>query len=556
MNSPKWLVPHFIFILSFTSQAGAKSNRIKDDSIESKGTTTLDPISEILANVEILDVNAYIPEGYNFDQDGDDKLEHRNVENLKSQTVLNEEGKGSVPKVKPGKLNGKKLAAMAKQLETAKNDEKKEVRTGKKITGTSLEFSAETIFASILNGEEVKLKSAETSSESFLASKVTTTPSTSVPSSTSTTPTTTSTTPTTTTLPPKSTTPGVCGKFCSLAGTIFVKSGLDWSEELLYAYSDVYEEVTEQVVNEITKVFEKVYFGNAFEFASVEAFSREGETVLIDFYIQFGGIVFNVDTKDIKDSFGEVLEVDDSNKFMFGKFEIDLNSTYFIVVDTSSPLERIGAGQNQDASLLPEWAWLVVVVGVVSTFIIAFFGAIMGVQRYKHNQVLKTKVLNPKTLKQFRGQKHFDEVDVDTVTAYATDKRDMWTIQKTQQRAELAKSLNRKFSSKDSGRGSGKSGSVRGFCERFPSLGKGAGKRKFNPNDSNAELLGGNDSTCLDDSRDIIESGSVDPGMKTGADLFVQQPSRSILVPSLTAQGVGAYDSDCSSVSEGPSEMI
>lgn len=76
--------------------------------------------------------------------------------------------------------------------------------------------------------------------------------------------TTTSTTPTTTTLPPKSTTLEFV-ESSAVSWSILSSQGWTGLEELLYALFDVYEEVLEQVVNEITKVFEKVYFGNAFE---------------------------------------------------------------------------------------------------------------------------------------------------------------------------------------------------------------------------------------------------------------------------------------------------
>jgi len=504
--------------------------------------TTMDPISEIMANVEILDVNDYIPKGYSF---VDEEFEvNEDIESLTKEEVLQ--------KFKPGKLYGKKLAAMTEKLKLSKNVKLMEGGSRKGLPSLELSESS-----AILSGEIIKSKHLDHKKESgellsTLSSSTSTLLYVELMSSTTPTSTTTTSTSRRTSPIPISTTPGVCGEYCSLAGTIFITSGLDWSEELLQTYSDKYEEVTGEVVKEIAKIFENVYFGSTFEFASVEAYSRRDGKVLVDFYLQFGGIIFNVNTKDIKESFAEKLEVGDSNNLKMGKFDIDLSATYFLVVDTSSPL-KVLEFETVDGTLLPDWAWLVVFVGVVSTFIITFFAVIMGVNKIRHDKVLKSKVLNPKTLQQFRGQKHFAEVDVDVVTAYATDKRDIWTIQKTQQKKEIRKSQ-ASLGHHDSKMGSINSNRAKGIYERFPSLGKAAGKRQASLNDSSAELLGGNDSTCLDESRDFIDNDAVDTRVEVGQ--YYGNLSRSDLVHSLGDQVLADYGSDRSAVSDGPSEKI
>ena len=414
-------------------------------------------------------VHDYIPKGYSF---VDKEIEvNEDIESVTKEEVLQQ--------FKPGKLYGKKLAAMTEKLKLSKNV--KLMDEGSRKGLSSLELSES---SAIVSGEIIKSKHLDHKKESGeLLSTLPSSPSTLLYvelMSSTTTSTTTSTMTTSTsrrTSPiPISTTPGVCGEYCSLAGTIFITSGLDWSEELLQTYSDKYEEVTGEVVKEIAKIFENVYFGNTFEFASVEAYSRRDGKVLVDFYLQFGRIVFNLNTKNIKESFAEKLEVGDSNSLKMGKFDIDLSATYFFVVDTASPL-KVLEFETVDGTLLPDWAWLVVFVGVVSIFIITFFAVIMGVNKVRHDKVLKSKVLNPKTLQQFRGQKHFAEVDVDVVTAYATDKRDIWTIQKTQQKKEIRKSL-ASLGHQDSKMGSVNSNRAKGIYERFPSLGKAAGRLK------------------------------------------------------------------------------
>eukprot|EP00092_Neocalanus_flemingeri_P020289 GFUD01021978.1.p1 GENE.GFUD01021978.1~~GFUD01021978.1.p1 ORF type:complete len:818 (-),score=185.29 GFUD01021978.1:228-2534(-) len=523
-------------------------------------TTTLDPISEILANVVILDVTNYLPKGYEFThEEPEEEVLVESLGNINDLLIQKEKE----IKFKPGKLNGKKLAAISNELKEAeqyystfggkkhklklnKDKEGKEKteastskpkklygwkepnegasqndRKGKELSDASLEFSAESIFASILGGVDIKIDQVNELVE--LTSVSSSNPVTEVTTSSTYRPITSAlktTTPrSTTTTTPKPTTPGVCGEFCSLAGTIVIKSGLDWSEELLNTFTDVYKDVSDEVVREMSKVFEHVYYGSAFEFASIDAYSKEEENVLVDFYLQFSGIVFKITTKDVKESFEELLELHD-NKLMMGKYEIDLNSTYFLVVDSSIPIEIIT--YERYGVILPDWAWLVVVGGIFSTLIIGVLGVLMGVQKYRDNQIVRTRVLNPKTLKAFRGQQHFDTVELDNDVAYANDKRDMWTLQKVHQ-AESKKSKT-KFNYADSGRGSGRSGtskifsskvssfgkSGKLFIERFPSLGKGSSKGNVNPNDSNAELLGALDNTGFDESREILEKDVTD----------------------------------------------
>eukprot|EP00092_Neocalanus_flemingeri_P023135 GFUD01025084.1.p1 GENE.GFUD01025084.1~~GFUD01025084.1.p1 ORF type:complete len:637 (-),score=140.69 GFUD01025084.1:79-1989(-) len=602
-------------------------------------TTTVDPITEILANVVILDVTDYLPKGYEFIHEEPEKevlVEGSgNINDLLIQ-------KKKEFKFKPGKLNGKKLAAISKELKEAElyyltfggkkpnskfekdiqdkekpesltlklnyweklNEESSQiVRKEKELFATSIEFSAESIFASLLGGEDIKLDPVNeevklthsTSSNSatdevkptrpITSRPITSRPITSRPftSRPLTSAPKTRTTRSTTTTTSRPTTPGVCGEFCSLAGTIVIKSGLDWSEELLHTFTDVYKEVSEEIMREISKVFEHVYYGSAFEFASIEAYSREEESVLVDFYLQFSGIVFKINTKDVKESFKELLEVND-NKLMMGRYEIDLNSTYFLVVDSSTPIETISSERSE--AILPDWAWLVVVGGIFSTLIIGSFGVLMGVQKYKDSQIVRTRVLNPKTLKAFRGQKHFNTVEVDNVVAYANDKRDMWTLQKVQQE-EAKKSKKSNYA--DSGRGSfmsgtsnskvssfGKSGKL--FSEKFPYLGKRNSKANANqnPNDSNAELLGGLDNSCFDESRVIADRSAsyenddeedFDRGVGSndaieGRDNFGDcgNFSRTNLLESLGDEGM-AFDDSASSlsldaVSDGPSERF
>jgi len=413
-----------------------------------------------------------------------------------------------------------------KNKEDAEINESSEVRGGKILSDEGLALSAENIFASILEGKEIEIDVAKVENE-VKKNKVTTErygwrePEVDE----SVTPAATTTTTTTTTSTPRPTTPGLCGVFCNLAGTLFIKSGLEWSEELLYSFTTEYKEATKQIVKELSSIFDHVYFGSSFEFVSVEAYSRRGEMVLVDVYVQFSDIVFQVTTKDVKESFVERLVTHD-NIAMMGKYEIDTTWTYFSVIDTSVPEASMTVTRDEIGIYLPEWSLLAIVFGVISFFTIGFLGVIVCVNRQRNNQLLKNHVLNPRTLQIFKSKRHFDTVEVDDATAYANDKRDMWTLQKDQQkkRSKSSKSsLAMRDSYADSGHGSGSGiysfipehirnsfgNRDRKLVEKFPSS-RIKSKYSRNHNDSGTELLNGFNNTGLDNtglncSEEIIE---------------------------------------------------
>jgi len=145
--------------------------------------------------------------------------------------------------------------------------------------------------------------------------------------------------------------------------------------------------------------------------------------------------------------FISIKDIEEEKLKLWSTKEIDFNSTHYKVEDLYvnsthtivkvTVMTRVGYVEKVVVpTYLPDWAWLMVIVGGISSLIFVSIGVIMGVQNYRRDQVLQSKVLNPKTLQQFRGQKHFAEVEVDNFVAYTSDKRDMWTIQKTLQRGD------------------------------------------------------------------------------------------------------------------------
>ena len=105
----------------FKSDTQTFSKNEKDDGIEDftrfyMTTTTLDPIAAILEDVVIVDASDYLPKGYVVQPEK--AVEELAVEN-KNINLLAVEGKSNDIKFKPGKLHGKKLAAIAKELKEA-----------------------------------------------------------------------------------------------------------------------------------------------------------------------------------------------------------------------------------------------------------------------------------------------------------------------------------------------------------------------------------------------------------------------------------------------------
>merc|ERR1719233_2699766 len=480
-----------------TLSAIVNDDGLEDDTRSGKvTTTTLDPIAAILDEVVIVDVSDYLPKGYVIKPEY--AIEKEFVvekENINKPLEL-EDDENNI-KFKPGKLYGKKLAAIAKEMKEAQlhypnvdkiakqnNKVDKEttesVRGGRKLSD-GIEFSAE--------------------QESFTTTQVTTTAAN---------PTTTST--------PRPTTPSVCGIFCNLAGTLYIRSGLQWIDELAFSFTEGYKKETKHIVREVSRIFDHVYFGNSFEFAAVEAYSRRDGMVLVDIYVQFSDIIFQITTKDVKEAFVDRL-VQDDNKNMMGVYEMDITWTYFSVIDTTVPEASITGTNDAMGIFLPEWSLLAIVVGAISLFVIGFLGVIVCVNRHRNNQLLKKHVLNPRTLELFKSKRHFYTVAVDDATAYANDKRDMWTLQKANQHKRSKTSLSTRASYVDSGHGSGS-----GIYSFIPahireSFGKSGRKlyEKFphnrirsssvrNHNESGAGLLGGFDNTRLNSSGVVPEN--------------------------------------------------
>jgi len=437
----------------------------------------LDPISAIMENVMIVDVTNFIPKEYSFEagqsesnRDKDTSFKPGKLFGKRLSAVANKLKNAKVPEetkdskedefnYKPGKLFGKKLAAVASKINEAKATERASTKKVNELGNSLLDEATLSV--------STTTPPVSTRSDSVSASPI------------------------------------ICTNYCSVSGRIFINSGLNWSHQLLNPQSALYREVTDDVEKEIGRIFKDADFGRT-EFAVVESYSKMGPEIIVDIYLQFDGLS-SIDIKDIKSTFSNYLYDNNSQKSKLGKFGININSTYFFIVNTSKPLVELKY-EEFDVNLLPDWAWLVVLVGIVSTFIIAFLGVTMGVRKYRADKRVKKSVLDPRTLKQFRRKTHFDEADVDFVTSYKTNKRDMWTIQKNQQKSKKSKaSFGKKMKLSDQAMG-------------------GKGKLAvghISLNDSNAALISsGNDGTTLNDSRDCIDDASVNGKYNSGEQVF------------------------------------
>ena len=209
------------------------------------------------------------------------------------------------------------------------------------------------------------------------------------------------------------TTVGQCGRFCSLAGSLVITAGLDWSDELLHTFTDKFRRSVDSLQKALDNAFSQVYFGDAFEFSTVEAFSENDGSVNADFFLQFSGIAFNVTTEDVKESFMQQLRKEDGKSFL-SKFELDLEESYFIVVDTDQGgrVESLVLGKH--GVELPDWAWLVVMGGIVTLLIISVIGVSFTIQRVRQGYNMKKRFVSVQALDALRGERSLDADLIDT----------------------------------------------------------------------------------------------------------------------------------------------
>ena len=387
--------------------------------------TTEDPISALLSNVEIIDVRNFIPRGYRFS--------HKHVEEKGRKIMMKEFGKNINDLLEDKTFRNKRLKKLSPQgqgkEENRKPEDRDENETSKagedlhKITFRGPKpKQKESRFGWVDLEEEMRgdsdnvelthdLEVADFFESLLEESRGHQHRSPSNPSSHAK-----STPPTTTTPAPSEETTAElfvveCGTFCSLHGNILITKGLRWNTKLLHEVTEDFKQNKKKFERQCSKIFSHVYFGSAFEFCSLQSFAKTPHGVRALFSLQFNGLIFNITSKDIYKAFRDYMEYNHDNNMM-GDYRVDIDSTYFLVVDSD-----LGGGTfvpkfAKYGVELPDWAWLVVIAGIVCILIVAVLGIAIGVQRHKQNIAVKKTLLKSKALKSVRSPDAFDMVQL------------------------------------------------------------------------------------------------------------------------------------------------
>jgi hypothetical protein len=170
-----------------------------------------------------------------------------------------------------------------------------------------------------------------------------------VASSTSSTTTSTSSTTSTTTSTPKPTQPTICRSECSLAATIRIIQGIEWTNELLNENTNEWKIAAQKVEKELNNVYSKSdELKKWYKKVTIDSFSKG--SVLVDYFVELSDLQSEVNTLEIRKMFHDALvpapsgnssesggkDVDPSampqtkEAFMLGSLVVDPISTDFI----------------------------------------------------------------------------------------------------------------------------------------------------------------------------------------------------------------------------------
>lgn len=112
--------------------------------------------------------------------------------------------------------------------------------------------------------------------------------------------TTTTTTTTTTTVRP--TQPSVCRTECSLAATIRIVDGVEWSPELLTHHTAEYKKLASDLEAELNSVYSNApQLQNWFKKVKIDSFSKG--SVLVDYFVELAEVPKEINTQEIKSLF-------------------------------------------------------------------------------------------------------------------------------------------------------------------------------------------------------------------------------------------------------------
>ncbi|XP_036333033.1 mucin-17 isoform X1 [Rhagoletis pomonella] len=262
--------------------------------------------------------------------------------------------------------------------------------------------------------------------------------------SSSSTSTTTSTTTTTTTTTPRPTKPGHCTADCDLAATIKIIDGVAWKPELLDHNTLEWKNLAHEVEAELNEVYAKApQLSRWYKKVRIDSFSQG--SVLVDYYVELANITDDVNTLEIKKLFHDALthpppemilahkpetenETDNEDEeesasgkyreakeekliketFLMGKYVIDPAATDFSVIPKSlSPMVEFA----EEDLLIPQWAIVVIVIGVGSLIFVVIFGVTVLLNRQKRSKktpiALTSDMLNELKVNHMGGAENY-----------------------------------------------------------------------------------------------------------------------------------------------------
>ncbi|XP_034653221.1 flocculation protein FLO11 [Drosophila subobscura] len=223
--------------------------------------------------------------------------------------------------------------------------------------------------------------------------------------SSSTTSTSTSTTSTTTTTTPRPTKPGHCTSDCDLAATIKIIDGVAWKPELLDHNTLEWKNLAHELEAQLNEVYSSAdQLNKWYKKVRIDSFSKG--SVLVDYYVELANITEDVDTQEIRQLFHDALtkpvapalpdkdaqenETDSVSgpqeeqlvtaSYQMGKYIIDPVATDFSVIAKNV---NTNVEFAEEDLLIPQWAIVVIVIGVGSLVFIIIFGVTVLLNRQK-----------------------------------------------------------------------------------------------------------------------------------------------------------------------------
>lgn len=113
-------------------------------------------------------------------------------------------------------------------------------------------------------------------------------------------------TTTTTTTTPRPTQPTVCRSECSLAATIRIIDGVEWSPELLTHHTEEYKNLAAELEIELNEVYSTApSLKQWFKKVRIDSFSKG--SVLVDYFVELSDIPKDINTVEIKHLFHDAL---------------------------------------------------------------------------------------------------------------------------------------------------------------------------------------------------------------------------------------------------------